>query len=70
MKVNPANPPVDGLQGEDATQQKCFVCESEIVDGRWFCRLPFEDKRIILCSPRCALSHFESQNPGSNPDLE
>jgi hypothetical protein len=52
----------------------CVVCRAEIVDNQWFCRLPqngngdahAEGVSILLCSPRCALKHFETLRPHDN----
>jgi len=46
----------------------CILCQAKIVDSQWFCRLPqngngdahAESLSILLCSPRCALRHFET----------
>ena len=48
------------VQGDDDAQQICFACGREIVEGRWFCRVPREAKRIVLCCPRCALRYFDT----------
>ncbi len=50
----------------DPGQLKCAVCNSEVADDRWFCRIPGETKRIVLCSPSCALRHFETSYPKMN----
>jgi hypothetical protein len=50
------------------TRQKCFVCETEIVDGRSFCKVNRESEKVVLCSPRCALRYFDSLNPPTNGD--
>ena len=52
----------------DAAQQKCFVCDKEIVDGRWFCKVFRESKRVVLCCPRCALRYFETLHPTADGD--
>jgi len=52
----------------------CLVCRAEIVGNQWFCRLPqngngnghSENLTILLCSPRCALRHFETLRPRDN----
>jgi hypothetical protein len=52
----------------------CIVCQAEIVDDHWFCRLPKsgngesnpQNRKILLCSPRCALRHFASLYPPDN----
>jgi hypothetical protein len=50
-------------------RQKCFVCDREIVDGPWFCKIPHEKKPIVvLCCPTCALSYFDSLHPAANGD--
>jgi hypothetical protein len=51
----------------------CFVCQKPIVDSQWFCRVPQKNgapdsqtKRILLCSPVCALRYFGDSQPGRN----
>lgn len=51
----------------------CLVCQKPIVDSQWFCRVlqkngapDFQTKRILLCSPGCALRYFEDSQPGGN----
>jgi len=52
----------------------CIVCEKEIVDNGWFCRLPQKTEGaagsqamgILLCSPVCALRYFRDSQPGGN----
>jgi hypothetical protein len=47
-------------------RQKCFVCDREIVDGPWFCKVPCEGKPIVvLCCPWCALRYFNSPHPAA-----
>ena len=54
----------------------CFVCEKQIVDGQWFCRLPQKADgvavsramKILLCSPACALRYFGGSRPGGNSE--
>ena len=49
----------------DSTQI-CIVCQREIVDSLWFCRLPQnhtafsngEFPKHLICNPHCALRHF------------
>jgi hypothetical protein len=51
------------------TRQKCFVCDGEIMDGGWFCKIPREEKPIVvLCCPPCALGYFDSLHPAANGD--
>jgi hypothetical protein len=53
----------------NTAQQQCFVCDKEIVDGRWFCKIPREEKRTaVLCCPGCALRYFDSLHPTTNAD--
>jgi hypothetical protein len=53
----------------DAAQQKCLVCDKEIRDGAWFCKIPREEKpTVVLCSSRCALRYFDSLHPTANSD--
>jgi len=50
-------------------QQKCLVCGREIVDGRWFCKIPREEKpTVVLCCPGCALRYFDTLRPKSKGD--
>jgi hypothetical protein len=53
----------------DAAEQKCFVCDKEIGDGSPFCKIPRDEKPLVLlCSPRCALRYFDSLHPTTNGD--
>ena len=61
-----ASQPPDTVRGDDAAKQKCFVCGKEIADGAWFCRVPHGAKRIVLCSPSCALRYFDTLHPTTN----
>jgi hypothetical protein len=55
-----------GTLGQDnSVLQKCCVCGKDAEAGGWFCQIPCEDKRILLCSPYCALSYFKTLNPPS-----
>ena len=55
-----------GTLGQDnSVLQKCFVCGKDAEAGGWFCQIPCDDKRILLCSPYCALSYFKTLNPAS-----
>jgi len=55
-------------------RQMCFVCQKTIADNDWFCRLPKtttgadgrEIQEIVLCSPACALRHFNDSQPNGN----
>jgi len=47
------------------TPQNCVVCQHQIVDGHWFCRLPGEVP-VLLCSPSCALRHFNKISVNAN----
>ena len=49
-------------------RQKCFICRREIVDNGWFCKLPREARRIMLCCPQCALRYFDTLYPATNGD--
>jgi len=54
--------------------QICIVCQREIVDSQWFCRLPEdrvavsndETRRHLICTPGCALRHFKTLRPEPN----
>jgi len=60
-------PQANARPGADAAQHKCAVCAKEIVDGTWFCKIPREEKpTVVLCSPRCALSYFDTLHPTTN----
>jgi hypothetical protein len=64
-----ANLQTDARPDVDAASQKCFACHEEIVDGRWFCKIPREDKpTVVLCCPGCALRYFDSLLPAPNGD--
>lgn len=58
------NPPAGGAPGDGAGSPVCSACGRATADGRWFCRLPRE--RIVLCSPACALSYFDTLLPAMN----
>ncbi len=51
-------------------QQKCFVCHRKIADDGWFCKVPREAKRTVLCCPQCALRCFDTPHPVTNGDQE
>jgi len=61
------------IQISDSTQI-CIVCQREIVNSQWFCRLPQihtefsngEFPKRLICNPRCALRHFEASRPQPN----
>jgi hypothetical protein len=53
------------LRQDNGVRQKCFVCPNDAEAGGWFCQMSCDDKRIYLCSPYCALSHFKTLNPTS-----
>jgi len=54
--------------------QICIVCRREILDSQWFCRLPQDRVAVsngeirahLICTPRCALRHFEALRPEPN----
>jgi len=53
-------------QRNGETQQECFVCGKRIADN-WFCRIPRDgSSSIVLCSPSCALRHFDAPDPTAN----
>lgn len=47
-------------------RSSCYVCKNQIVDNKWFCRLPGKSEgvggtqtaEILLCSPSCAFRYF------------
>jgi hypothetical protein len=52
-----------------AAPQKCLVCDKEIGDGAWFCKIPREKKPIVMmCCPGCALRYFDTLHPPMNGD--
>jgi len=53
-------------RANDPGQLKCAVCNRAVADDRWFCRIPCETKRIVLCCPSCALRYFETSYPKIN----
>ena len=60
---------VNARPGADAARQKCFVCDKEIADGAWFCKIPREkEPTVLLCCPRCALRYFDTVHPTTNGD--
>ena len=62
-----ANLQANARSNADTAQQKCLVCDKEIVDGRWFCRIPREEKpTVVFCCPRCALRYFDTVHPTTN----
>jgi len=62
-----ANLQANARPGADAAQHKCAVCDTEIGDGTWFCKISREKKpTVVLCSPRCALSYFDTLHPTTN----
>ena len=53
-----------GRNGE--MRQTCAHCQAEIVDSHWFCRLPGNEARTLLCCPSCALRYFERPRADRN----
>jgi hypothetical protein len=48
--------------------QKCFICGKELANG-WFCRIPRDGiSSILLCSPSCALRHFDAPHEPLEPN--
>jgi len=54
-----SNPSV-AVRGQTDPEHRCFVCEKEIADGNWFCRVPRQGARVALCSSWCALRYFDN----------
>ena len=58
--------PWDVLKRNGETRPSCIVCGAQIVENRWFCRLPGnangerdpKSLNLLLCSPRCAIRRF------------
>jgi hypothetical protein len=48
------------------TTHTCAVCQSPIVDGHWFCRLPNDEVPTLFCSPACALRCFNRSHADKN----
>jgi hypothetical protein len=65
LQTRAGSQPGGTLRRSDSVLQKCFVCGEDAEAGGWFCQIPCEDKRILLCSPYCALSYFKTLNPPS-----
>lgn len=60
-------PQANARPAVDAAQHKCAVCDKEIGDGTWFCKIPRgKNPAAVLCCPRCALSYFETLHPTTN----
>jgi len=60
----------DARTNMDAGPQKCLVCDKEIGDGNWFCRIPREDKpAVVLCCPGCAIRYFDKLHLATNGDV-
>ena len=60
-------PQASARPGADAAQHKCAVCDKEIIDGIWFCKISREKTpTVVLCSPRCALFYFDTLRPTTN----
>src|SRR5882724_9103174 len=66
---------INSIRKNGAAPVTCFVCNKEIVDDQWFCRLPQTssspspnqpDHKILLCSPACALRHFATNRPNGS----
>jgi hypothetical protein len=70
----PATGIPDASRRRGEARPSCLICQAEIVDNHWFCRLPqngngngdSENLTILFCSPRCALCHFATLRPGDN----
>jgi ribosomal protein L24E len=62
------NQPAGAVHGANGAQQKCFVCHKNIADDRWFCRVPRDGRRIVLCSTKCALRYFDTEQPNTDPN--
>jgi len=76
-ETDSAAPPTgipDASRRRGEARPSCIVCHAEIVDEHWFCRLPEsgngesnpENRKILLCSPRCVLRHFATLCPHEN----
>ena len=64
----------DACRRHGEARPSCIVCQAKMVDDHWFCRLHEsgngesnpENRKILLCSPRCALRHFATLYPHDN----
>lgn len=53
----------------DKESARCFNCEQEIKDGRWFARIKWGNGRVLFCRPRCVEMFLErSRATDSNGD--
>jgi len=73
LNVSQSQPPSDHqpdgrARADCVAPQRCFICGHDIVDDAWFCRIPHEHEKTVLCTPRCALRYFEGLHPSVNND--
>ena len=52
----------------NTTDETRFICDKEITDGRWFCKIPQKEKPVLLSCPQCALRYFDKVRPATNGD--
>ncbi|GEM_PF-6839218 len=60
----------NALRREDDSRPICAQCKREILDGKWFCRLPADEEPLLLCSPSCAIRHFNTSRRHGNNALD
>jgi len=72
LNGNGEDSPENQLAGRTSDQrdgpQKCAACGKVIPAGLCFCRIPAKETSTFLCSPRCALRHFDKLYPKTNGD--
>ncbi len=64
----------NAVKRNGATHSTCRLCNKDIIDNQWFCRLhtnpeeasPADSAEIDLCSPTCALFYFARSHPNGN----
>ena len=49
------------IREEFDAHERCAVCGKDADGDRWFCHFYGGQKRITLCSPKCAEKYMRSQ---------
>ena len=65
---------LNAIKQNGGTHSTCRLCNKDIIDNQWFCRLhigpdgasPAEPAETDLCSPTCALCYFARLHPNGN----
>ena len=65
---------LNAIKQNGGTHSTCRLCNKDIIDNQWFCRLhigsdgasPAEPAETDLCSPTCALCYFARSRPNGN----